>query len=814
MRMERKMRLRERFWHWLFAAVAACLALAVACGGETGSSHGGETHWLRPCTESSECGGDLGCSCGVCTRPCEASAECGSLGSDAACSEASATEYASACSSAELAQSFCVAEGSLASGGSAGAGSGGTGASSGASSDSGAGGSGGTSDRSQEPDAENVCQDVPDACDSGPCFTVCGVNMAILDAPELSGFAVDPQPARYGTITDVGDVTLAARGSRWLVTEAGSDQPSGELVYPGLMGPIVAGDRVFLRDSRDNLLRLNLDDPTAPKVDERWAPEVDFSEPDLPVARAEVYATSRDELVFRVGKDLSFVDVSGNSPQEVACVELQEPESSDDWYSVVHVTDDVIVQSAANEEEESKGYLIYNRDGDGEVIDTLEAPYDAPVHFWQDRMVVYTDTDPPRLALYELSASGATQLGETDLPEGVLGFEWSGGSPAGLVTFEEGCDETGCAALDITSDPPFAEYRVDSELLSWEACTGLATATGDAPDFWLSPRLSPHDRFAESPDVDCGPTEHVSWGAERMAWSPDGTQLALFNSISESTSWLRLWEPGSDEATTLAPSDDDGYYVDRLWWDANFVIGHTGYTCDIQQDWLYLHDVTDPESLPLRVDLPGPMIDMDVAGGRIWAIGFDGAIDCALPVPDPPKTMWFLELADPNAGFTEVELPEGSDPVQIHAAAGGVQLLSSDRIDVLDAVGEPIEVVDYSSPYDPATASSDAGLFVRDPDRLQYLAPGADALASETADCSERFPVAADTDFVYLSSRVPGGAHQATAHELTRVAVDPSGSSFALDVAARLPWGDPSSVVVSDDGTLALRLNNELLILR
>jgi len=364
------------------------------------------------------------------------------------------------------------------------------------------------------------------------------------------------------------------------------------------------------------------------------------------------------------------------------------------------------------------------------------------------------------------------------------------------------------------SDEPLAEYRVDADVFTPEVCSVEAVATGSAPNFWLAPSVSPNDRFTADPNVDCGPTEHVSWRAERMAWSPDGTRTALFGSKPDGTPWLRIWEPGSDEATTLTPGDDDEYYIDRLWWDADFVIGHAGYTCDIWQDWLYLHDVTDPESAPLRVDLPGPMIDMDVSGGRIWALGHDGRYDCAANQPKPPKTLWFLDLADANAGFTKVALPAGADPDQLHFTAGEVQLISADRIDVLDAAGEPLDVVDYTSPYDPATASSELGLFVRDIERLQYLEPGADALASETAGCSERFPVAADNQFLYLSSRIPGGPHQVTAADLTRVAVDPAGSSIELDVAARLPWGEPGSVVVSDDGTLAVMLSNEILILR
>ncbi|HEU5076775.1 MAG TPA: hypothetical protein VFU02_21445, partial [Polyangiaceae bacterium] len=190
-----------RAWRWIRASLALGWVLAAACGGSTGTSHGGETHWLSPCAMTSECGGDLACACGVCTRPCNAGAECDDLGDDALCSEGSELESASACSSAELEQRFCVAEGSLGSGGSAGAsvgGSTGAGASSGAGTgpggsgaSSGSGGTGGSGGLLG--DEQHICQGVPDACDSGSCFTVCGVNVAIVDAPQAAGFTVDPQ---------------------------------------------------------------------------------------------------------------------------------------------------------------------------------------------------------------------------------------------------------------------------------------------------------------------------------------------------------------------------------------------------------------------------------------------------------------------------------------------------------------------------------------------------------------------------------------------------------------------------------------------
>lgn len=73
-----------------------------ACGkAGSGEQVGGETHWLRHCSETgdseAECGPDLECACGVCTAACDTDSACEALDSAARCSRPSATEFASAC---------------------------------------------------------------------------------------------------------------------------------------------------------------------------------------------------------------------------------------------------------------------------------------------------------------------------------------------------------------------------------------------------------------------------------------------------------------------------------------------------------------------------------------------------------------------------------------------------------------------------------------------------------------------------------------------------------------------------------------------
>jgi hypothetical protein len=66
------------------------LALAVGCGGATSATPvvGGETHFLRSCSES--CGDGLACIGGICTRSClVAEASCDDLASGATCTAAS-----------------------------------------------------------------------------------------------------------------------------------------------------------------------------------------------------------------------------------------------------------------------------------------------------------------------------------------------------------------------------------------------------------------------------------------------------------------------------------------------------------------------------------------------------------------------------------------------------------------------------------------------------------------------------------------------------------------------------------------------------
>jgi hypothetical protein len=64
----------------LLAVLLAALLPAVSCESDGGESTGGETHFLASCElDSSACGADLECLCGVCTLPCDADGACGAL---------------------------------------------------------------------------------------------------------------------------------------------------------------------------------------------------------------------------------------------------------------------------------------------------------------------------------------------------------------------------------------------------------------------------------------------------------------------------------------------------------------------------------------------------------------------------------------------------------------------------------------------------------------------------------------------------------------------------------------------------------------
>jgi hypothetical protein len=85
---------------------------------------GGETHWLRQCSETSECGGALECLCGVCTATCSDDARCGEITVDARCVASASTAYASDCNAAAPAR-ICADIASEPGPGSGGTGSGG-----------------------------------------------------------------------------------------------------------------------------------------------------------------------------------------------------------------------------------------------------------------------------------------------------------------------------------------------------------------------------------------------------------------------------------------------------------------------------------------------------------------------------------------------------------------------------------------------------------------------------------------------------------------------------------------------------------------
>lgn len=82
---------------WSFAVAASC--------GSTGQT-GSETHWYTLCERDQDCGGTLGCICGVCTRSCSQSTSCGK---DATCMDAMNSAIAAACGKATPGGSVCAA---------------------------------------------------------------------------------------------------------------------------------------------------------------------------------------------------------------------------------------------------------------------------------------------------------------------------------------------------------------------------------------------------------------------------------------------------------------------------------------------------------------------------------------------------------------------------------------------------------------------------------------------------------------------------------------------------------------------------------
>jgi hypothetical protein len=89
-----------RSLRWFF-----CLALSAASCVSAESPTGGETHFLKTCVESAQCGDELSCLCGVCTRACTGDDQCGTLAASecrtpadpAACTDGSASHCDATC---------------------------------------------------------------------------------------------------------------------------------------------------------------------------------------------------------------------------------------------------------------------------------------------------------------------------------------------------------------------------------------------------------------------------------------------------------------------------------------------------------------------------------------------------------------------------------------------------------------------------------------------------------------------------------------------------------------------------------------------
>lgn len=68
---------------------AAIFSAACSTESKPESVNSSQTHWLRVCTENSDCG-ELSCVCGVCTEVCSSNATCSGFSPDAQCSSADA----------------------------------------------------------------------------------------------------------------------------------------------------------------------------------------------------------------------------------------------------------------------------------------------------------------------------------------------------------------------------------------------------------------------------------------------------------------------------------------------------------------------------------------------------------------------------------------------------------------------------------------------------------------------------------------------------------------------------------------------------
>lgn len=79
-----------------------------ACGGRTRLDHGGETHWLSSCQESSSCGDGFDCICGRCTLSCSSDATCKQGSDEAVCASSDLVKFAADCETAP--PRICVRE--------------------------------------------------------------------------------------------------------------------------------------------------------------------------------------------------------------------------------------------------------------------------------------------------------------------------------------------------------------------------------------------------------------------------------------------------------------------------------------------------------------------------------------------------------------------------------------------------------------------------------------------------------------------------------------------------------------------------------
>src|SRR3954470_9380559 len=98
----------------LHRAAACCLTLgmmlALGCTDSHPGARNGQTHWLRECKGSAECG-TLLCVCGVCSAECDNGESCAAaVGEAAACKAAATASKRGQCPTAVAEKKICVAE--------------------------------------------------------------------------------------------------------------------------------------------------------------------------------------------------------------------------------------------------------------------------------------------------------------------------------------------------------------------------------------------------------------------------------------------------------------------------------------------------------------------------------------------------------------------------------------------------------------------------------------------------------------------------------------------------------------------------------